>query len=243
MATKKSNVWKITPEQVRILSNCQRVNDIILIKASAEAVISVDALDESFTMIYINEQFDYPISKEIIAHSLSEILKSAKNINEPRIVLTDDRISVTDKEGNIRCNYLYADDNLVVDIRGIYDAYNNIITGIKEDADRYVFKITDNEFNLIRKFISFGHNSLSFVNGKIIIYDNTASSDVSLKDNIEIKIPKCDSIGNDFRLDIDIALFKKMQPGNYNCSLSSQGLALFEQTDGGNIYGIVSNII
>jgi len=237
------NIWKITPEQINILSNCQKVNEIILIKESTNTLVSVDALDDSFTMIYINEDFNYGIDKEIVVHNLSEILKSIKNIENPSITFSDDRISVTDIDGNIKCNFLYATNDLVDGIRGIYDSYDKLIDGIKEDEDKYEFKITENEFNLIKKFTSFGHNSLSFVNGKIIIYDNTASNDVNIKDNIEIKIPESDSINKDFRIDLDIALFKKMQTGKYDCTLSSQGFALFQETDGMNIYGIVSNIL
>lgn len=241
---KNEKRWDITEKQFNILSNCQKLNEIILIKPNSDIIISVDALDESFNTIYINKSFGFTIDKEVIIHNLSEILKSVKNIDNAKIVFSNERISVTDSEGTVKCNYQYAADDIINGIRFIYDAYEKIINGVENGDNLYEFEMNINDFNVIKKFISFGHNTLSYTNGKIIIFDNTAGNEIEEKDTVEIKIKESDTTSDDFRLDLDISLFKKIEPGNYKCILSGDdGLSLFKQIDGDNIYGIVSNKI
>lgn len=229
--------WKISKEQIDKLNICKKINEIILIPKNTKKIIAIDALDTSFSIIYINNNMNYE-GDEIILNNLSEFIKSINIMNNNAdIKINDTKLSITDETGEIICNYNFAFSDLVNSVREIYDKTDDIITLIKSNKESSSFTFSQKDFDNIKKFSLINYNTLVFIKGKIVLFDNTGTNEISNKNTIEINKSE---IENDIRVDIDINSFSKIKPGNYTCTYNNQ-FVLFEEIDGDNIFAVAAN--
>lgn len=239
-----TETWNITKEQINILSNCQRMNDILYIPKGSKTILTSNTISqEDISLIYINENFNYELNKDLIVHNLGEILKPIKTIKEPIVKFSDSddnktKISITDIKENIKCNFMFATDSYST--IELYNAYKNYINKIK-DSEVVNFKFTSDDFENIRKFASFNQNTISFNDNEMCLYDNSASEDFEEKDNVRFKMLMESKEVK--RFDIDIKIFKLIEPGNYEVIGSSIDFLYFNQTDGSNQYIICCNTL
>lgn len=235
----KDNIWNLTEDQYKILQNCAKVNSILYFNGKNKSIVSTNALDEAFTIFYLNTNFNFPFKdKEFVVHNINEIIKTLKMIEKGKIKIDNDKIIISDSEDNIKCRYLYANTDIIENIKTVYENYNEIVNSIKKDAIKINFK--KEYFSNVKKFFTPNFNTISIQNNKIVLFDNIGSNNIDIKDTIEIALNNVE-INN--RFDIDILLFKIIDDNDYDCYLSSAGFVLFENTYNGNIYGIATNIV
>jgi len=232
--------WKITEEQIVTLQDACKINELLLIKPESKELISTDSIDESFNVLFLNTSFGYSFEKAFIVHNLSEIVKVIKNIGSGAVILlAEDKLSVMDPKGDIKCNYLYASEDIVDNINKVYGLYQDYISSIKNNEQTKRFKFADIFFKRIKTFSSFNFNTLSFQKDQIIIYDNTGSTEINQKDNVILKTES--EFDKNFRLDLDLQDFRKLKEGNYICYGSPQGFILFEDEENKNVYLLACN--
>lgn len=237
----EKNIWNLTEEQFKILQNCAKINSILYFNGNNESIISSNALDESFTIFYVNKEFKFNIKKEFVVHNINEILKTLKMIEKGKVYINDTQITITDSNENIKCRYLYADTDLINNIKPLYENYDDIITSIKESDGCIKINFKKEYFENIKKFLTPNFNTISIKDNKIVLFDNTGSNNTEIKDTIELSLS--DDINIENRFDIDIALLKIIDENDYTCYLSPDGYILFENEKNGNIYGVATNII
>jgi hypothetical protein len=239
MSKKEQNIWNLTDTQFKILQNCAKINSILYFNGN-NPIVSTNALDESFTVFYINTQFDFNVNKSFVIHNLNELIKTLKMMEKGNIEVTDDRIIITDENGKIKCKYLYANSDIVENLKPIFEGYNDIISSIKNSDGCIKLEFKKEYFEVIRKFLNPNYNTISIQNNKIILFDNIGNIDTDKKDNIEIEL---ENVNVENRIDIDVSLFKSIEEDTYDCYLSPSGFILFENTETNNIYGVAANII
>jgi hypothetical protein len=238
--TNKNNLWDLTDEQYKILTNCAKINSVVYINGNSTNIISTNILDKSFTILYINEKFNFNKENEFILLNLNEILKTIKMVGKGKIFIEKENIIITDENEDVKCKYLYGNPDIIKDISKVYESYSKIISSIKEGENVEVVEFKSDYFKTIKKFSNVNFNVLSIQNNKIVLYNNLGSTDIKIRDSIEINM---ENVLLKNRFDIDVSLISLIEEDDYTCYFSPIGFVLFENKTTGNIYGIASNIV
>lgn len=233
---------ELTQDQLDILSNCSKVSNFLFFVEGSDTIVSTNSLEESFTILFAKKGFGFkPTTDKIVMHNLSAVIKTIKTIGRENCVIKfgEDKFFLSDKDGNIKCNYLYANKKIVSTVMKVHTNIDDIIEGVKDNPESKTFTFKKSYFSLV-KTLAAEHNTMSFNKDKIVMYDNTGSTEISDKSNTEIKIDS--GIEEDIRFDVDLSLFGLVCPDDYQCTISPDGFILFESESAG-IYGIAANIL
>jgi hypothetical protein len=238
--SKKENVWSLTEKQYKILQNCAKVNSVLYFGGESKSIVSTNALDESFTVFYLNTDFNFEFNNKFVIHNINEVIKSLKMIEKGKVFIENDKIIITDSDENVKCKFLFANLDIIENVKALYSGYDEILSGIKESDGCVKINFKKDYFDKIKKFLTPNFNTMSIEGNKISLFDNTGSNNVAVKDSVEIHV---EGIEVPERFDIDVSLFRVIEESDYDCYLSPGGFVLFEDLKNGNTYGVATNII
>lgn len=240
-----AEVWKPTTEQVESMILSSRLSSFLVLSPETEALTAVNALDESFTAMFIDTKFGKSVStNKALFHNIPAVLKTVKSIGvgSAEFRISEGTFVVSDESSRVKCNFQFASPTILKTVLSMVEdeKYKGVVEFIVKNDEASSFSFPKSLFNDIKTFGAGDYNTIAFAKDKIVLYDNTGSTDFSQKPSVEIKL-ESDLFKEDKRFDLGAELFTLLPPADYKCTISPPGYLLFDDSFG-KMFILASNI-